>query len=308
MKLYPIHLTAAVALASLMLACGGKTETATGNTEAGTAQTTDTAKAGEDNKDTLTADAVTSATNVANSPTFNGVLVVSPDKLATVSSTMGGRIHRLYVMPGKAVSRGQVIATLDDPDFISLQQTYLEANAQLEYLKQEYSRQHALGTKDAASQKKVQQSKADYLAMKSRAMAAEAQLRALGVNLQQIKNGGIMTYLPITAPISGYVTNLNANTGKYIEEGSPICDVINKTSPLLQLTVYEKDLQLMTVGKELAFRVNGMGKKTFSATIISIDQAVDKTDYSIKAYARVKDAHQSFRPGMYVRAKIKGGV
>ena len=137
MKLYPIHLTAAVAMASLMLACGGKTETATGNTEAGTAQTTDTAKAGEDSKDTLTADAVTSATNVANSPTFNGVLVVSPDKLATVSSTMGGRIHRLYVMPGKAVSRGQLIATLDDPDFISLQQTYLEANAQLEYLKQE---------------------------------------------------------------------------------------------------------------------------------------------------------------------------
>ncbi|MGM9714481.1 MAG: efflux RND transporter periplasmic adaptor subunit [Prevotella sp.] len=308
MRPYPIYLAAAVMTASLLTACGGKTETATETPETETGAKADTTQAGKDSKDTLVADAVTSATNVANSPTFNGVLVVSPNQIATVSSTMGGRIHKLHVMPGKAVGKGQVIATLDDPDFISLQQTYMEASAQLEYLKQEYNRQHALGTKDAASQKKVQQSKAEYLSMRSRAMAAEAQLRALGVNTQPIRNGEIMTYLPVTAPIGGYVTNLTANIGKYVEEGSPICDIINKSSQLLQLTVYEKDLHLMTVGKELAFRVNGMGKKTFSATVISVDQAVDKTDYSIKAYARVKDAHPSFRPGMYVRAKIKGGV
>ena len=48
-----------------------------------------------------------------------------------------------------------------------------------------------------------------------------------------------------------------------------------------------------------------MGKSTFSATVISVDQAVDKTDYSIKAYAKVKDHNAMFRPGMYVRARMR---
>ena len=65
-----------------------------------------------------------------------------------------------------------------------------------------------------------------------------------------------------------------------------------------------RDLKLMKVGKTILFRVNGMGKTSFPATISSVDQAVDKTDYSIKVYARVKDSNPTFRPGMYVRAKL----
>ena len=44
---------------------------------------------------------------------------------------------------------------------------------------------------------------------------------------------------------------------------------------------------------------------TQMATVISVDQAVDKTDYSIKAYAKVKDHNAMFRPGMYVRARMR---
>ena len=75
---------------------------------------------------------------------------------------------------------------------------------------------------------------------------------------------------------------------------------------MLELTVYEKDIALMKVGDKLQFRVNGLGKSTFAATIVSIDQAVDKKDYSIKVYAKVSETNPQFRPGMYVRAKIAG--
>ena len=54
----------------------------------------------------------------------------------------------------------------------------------------------------------------------------------------------------------------------------------------------------------MQFRVNGMGKQTFVATIVSIDQTVDAKDYSVKVYARVKDVRPDFRPGMYVRARV----
>ena len=251
-------------------------------------------------------DAVTSATNVASSPTFNGLISVAPNRIATVSLTIGGRIHSLNVMSGKAVARGQVIATLDNPEFIELQQTYLESKAQLEYLEKEYLRQKTLGQGEATSQKRVEESRADYLSMKSRTEAAATRLKALGISPSSVCTNGIRPYLPVVAPIGGFVGNLSVNLGKYVEAGMPICDVVNKSNPMLELTVYEKDIALMKVGDKLQFRVNGLGKSTFAATIVSIDQAVDKKDYSIKVYAKVSETNPQFRPGMYVRAKIAG--
>ena len=296
-------MTAAIML--LLASCGSKDAVPGGTDTAQREAKGDTTETVAQAKDTTTVDAVTSATNVANSPTFNGLLMIAPDQQATVSSTIGGKIHSLKAMPGKAVTRGEVIAQLDNPDFIELQQTYLEASAQLEFLEQEYLRQKALGAKDAASQKRVQQSRADYLVMQSKLAASAIRLKALGISPQTIKTSGIMTYLPLKAPISGYITHLDVNLGKYVEAGTPVCEIIDKHSPLIQLTVYEKDLHLMAVGKNLEFRVNGMGKTTFSATIISIDQSVDKSDYSVKVYAKVRSTNADFRPGMYVRAKLK---
>ena len=169
----------------------------------------------------------------------------------------------------------------------------------------QYQRQLSLSANDAASQKKVQQSKAEYLSMHSRLSAAASRLKALGVNPASVKSNGIQPYLPVKAPISGFVTNLNVNLGKYLVAGDPVCDVINKSHPLIQLTVYERELDMMRIGRPVEFRVNGMGKKTFSASIVSIDQSVDAKDYSIKVYAKVLSSNGDFRPGMYIRAKLK---
>lgn len=287
------------ATALVMMSCGGKNEPSMAEMEE---------KADSVAADTVKTevDAVTSATNVANSPTFNGLISVAPNRFATVSLIIGGRIHSLNVMSGKAVARGQVIATLDNPEFIELQQTYLESKAQLEYLEKEYLRQKTLGQGEATSQKRVEESRADYLSMKSRTEAAATRLKALGISPSSVCTNGIRPYLPVVAPIGGFVGNLSVNLGKYVEAGMPICDVVNKSNPMLELTVYEKDIALMKVGDKLQFRVNGLGKSTFAATIVSIDQAVDKKDYSIKVYAKVSETNPQFRPGMYVRAKIAG--
>ena len=300
MKSYFVYLTAAL----MMAACSG------GNSSDVDSQTSDSVDKSDSveikaNADSVGIDGVSSATNVANSPTFNGVIMVSPQQNATVSLTMGGKVHSLKVMPGQAVARGQVIASIDNPEYIDLQQTYLDAFAQTEYLEKEYKRQSDLSANDASSQKKMQQSKAEYLSMHSRLSAAASRLKTLGVKPASVKLNGIQPYLLVKAPIDGFVTNLNVNLGKYLDAGEPICDVINKSQPLIQLTVYERELNLMRVGRPVEFRVNGMGKKTFSAQIVSIDQSVDAKDYSIKVYAKVMASNSDFRPGMYIRAKLK---
>ena len=206
-------------------------------------------------------DAITSATSRPNQVSFNGRIVLPPQRQATVALTIGGVIKNTSLLPGQHVTKNSVIATLENPEFITLQQTYLDSHAQTEYLRMEYERQKNLSAEQAASQKKFQQSKADYLSMKSRQDAAAAQLSLLGVNPETLLRDGIQPLLEVKAPISGYVVNVAMNMGKYINPGEALCEVIDKSAPMLCLTTYEKDLADMQIGSPVQFRVNGMGKQ-----------------------------------------------
>ena len=257
--------------------------------------------------DTVTTqvDGITSATSKPNQVSFNGTIVLPPQRQATVALTTGGVVKHTSLLPGQQVRQGALLATLENPDFIALQQTYLDSHAQAEYLQAEYERQKTLSTEQAASQKKFQQSKADYLSMKSKLEATAAQLTLLGIVPEELLKSGIQPLLQVKAPISGYISDVAMNIGKYIQPGEALCEVIDKSAPLLCLTTYEKDLADMKVGSPVQFRVNGMGKTVFKATLVSIGQKVDEVSRSLEVYARIDDVNQQFRPGMYVTARIQ---
>lgn len=254
--------------------------------------------------DTLQVDGVTSATAIASPASYNGTLVIPPHNFATVSLTMGGIVKNTSILPGTFVKKGAVLAVLENPEFISLQQSYLDSRAQLEYLEAEYKRQQALSKEEAASQKKCQQSKAEYLSMKSRVQAAAAQLGLLDINAESLLSSGIRPYLEVKSPISGYVGNVQMNLGKHIAAGDPLCDVIDKSQTMVKLIAYEKDLASLKVGSIVQFRVNGLGNHTFHATLVSVGQQVDDMSRSLEMYAVIKDASPLFRPGMYVTARM----
>ena len=255
-----------------------------------------------DSQDITARPAITQvAESVPSEPSVDSVEV---DGISSATACVW--VYSLFTdVPGDYVKKGSVVVSLENPDFITLQQTYLDAHAQTEYLEAEYKRQQRLSEQEAASQKRFQQSKADYLSMKSRQDAAAAQLAILGVSAGDLLEDGIQPYLEVKAPLSGYVAGLSINLGKYVNAGEPICDVIDKGETLLCLTAYEKDLADLSIGNQVQFRVNGMGKETFHAVLISIGQEVDETSRSLEMYARVKETNPRFRPGMYVSARVE---
>lgn len=281
-----------------LAACGSKQEAPTSTTETATQKAIAAA-------DTTQVDAMTTATSKPNQVSLNGTIVLPPQRQATVALSMGGVIKSTTLLPGQQVQKGAVIATLENPEFINLQQTYLESHAQAEYLCAEYDRQKSLSAEQAASQKKFQQSKADYLSMKSRLEATAAQLSLLGIAPETVLSNGIQPLLTVRAPIGGYISNVAMNIGKYIQPGEALCEVIDKSAPLLKLTTYEKDLADIKVGSSVQFWVNGMGKEIFNATILSIGQKVDEVNRSLEVYAQINEVNQQFRPGMYVTARVK---
>lgn len=250
-------------------------------------------------------DANSGATNVANPTMLNGTLIVPAENNITITLPMGGIIASFSHLPGAYIRKGETIAVLENVEFIDLQQGYLDAAAQCQFLETEYNRQKALLDEDATSQKRLQQSRADYLSMKSRREATSARLKMLGVVPEKLSAEGIASQLDVRAPQSGYISEVMVNQGKFVAAGEAICQIINKNQIYLNLIAYEKDLKTVHNGQQLEFRVNGLGDDTFTAVVTAIDQRVDPVNRSVKVYAKATQTHPEFRPGMYVTVQIK---
>ena len=114
----------------LLASCDSSNKQTENATEA---PSSDTAVVATALPDTVQVDGVTSATAIANPASFNGVLVIPPQNFATVTLSMGGIVKELSLLPGTYVRKGTLLGVLENPDFIDLQQAYLDSRAQLEY-------------------------------------------------------------------------------------------------------------------------------------------------------------------------------
>lgn len=290
-------------IAALLCACSSA-PTAPASTAASEAAATDSIAAAPAEEPAPEVDAASGATSVPNEPTFNGILVLPPQSRATVTLTMGGSIRSTTLLPGAYVKQGTVLATLENPEFIALQQSYLDSHVQYEFLRTEFLRQQTLAREEASSQKHFQQSKAEYLSMRSRMDAAAAQLALLGVDTTRLLAGGIIPYLDIKAPISGYAADVKMNIGRHFDVGEPLCEIVNKSDMMLRLTAYEKDLANLRAGDRVEFRVNGIEGETFHGVITMVGQQVNNENRSIDVYVRIEGQNPQFRPGMYAMARI----
>ena len=290
-------------IAALLCACSSA-PTAPASTAASEAAATDSIAAAPAEEPASEVDAASGATSVPNEPTFNGILVLPPQSRATVTLTMGGSIRSTTLLPGAYVKQGTVLATLENPEFIALQQSYLDSHAQYEFLRTEFLRQQTLAREEASSQKRFQQSKAEYLSMRSRMDAAAAQLALLGVDTTRLLAGGIIPYLDIKAPISGYAADVKMNIGRHFDVGEPLCEIVNKSDMMLRLTAYEKDLANLRAGDRVEVRVNGIEGETFHGVITMVGQQVNNENRSIDVYVRIEGQNPQFRPGMYAMARI----
>lgn len=285
----------------LIVACSSQNSTETTTAHAAS---TDTVSKSAVEEPAQEVNATSGATAAPNRTSFNGILVTTPQNHATVTLTMGGSIRSTSLLPGAYVKKGTVLVTLENPEFITLQQTYLDSHAQYEFLHSEFQRQQTLSREEASSQKRYQQSKAEYLSMRSRMDAAAAQLALLGVDTTSLLKNGIMPYLEIKAPISGYVADVKMNIGKHFSVGEPLCEIVNKSDMMLCLTAYEKDLVHLKIGDRVEFYVNGMDKQTFHGVVAMIGQQVNSENRSIEVYVRIAEQNAQFRPGMYATAQV----
>ena len=91
--------------------------------------------------------------------TLQGTIDVPPQSTISLSFPLGGYLKATRMLPGMRVKKGQVLAELEDIQFIQLQQDYLTAREKFELAQSEFVRQKDLNQHKASSDKVFQQAR-----------------------------------------------------------------------------------------------------------------------------------------------------
>lgn len=246
--------------------------------------------------------------NLATAIKANGLLSVPNQNKALVTSVTNGIIKTLTVQPGNYVNKGQVIATILNPEIAQLQQQSQTTQAQLTLAEQEYERQKELVAGDAAPLKNLQKAQAELNALKSTKRSQQMQLSALGIDQAATNNGRIVTSIPVRAPISGTVSEVSAQIGSNVDASTPIAQIVNNSQLHLDLFVFEKDLPKVKAGQRIHFTLTNSAGKEYDAQIYSIGTAFASQSKTIPVHAVVMGDKAGLIEGMNVTAIISIGT
>lgn len=236
----------------------------------------------------------------------NGYIDVPPDQKASVSVKLSGFVKSVTILPGDRITKGKVLFTLENPEFIQLQQEYLENHAQLKYLQSDYERQKALADENIASQKNFLKAESDYKVAHARVQGLEEKLKMLSVNIKSLEAGTIASVVHVYAPISGYVSKVNISLGVSVSPDEVAVELVDTDHMHAELQVFEKDVVDIRKGQKFLFRTAG-SDTWYDGEVYLVGKTIESAARTVSIHGHIHDEKNvpNLLPGMYLEAIIE---
>lgn len=236
--------------------------------------------------------------------TVRGEISAPPQNKISVTSLLGGHIKKITLHIGDRVKKGDVLATLENMQYIQLQQDFLSGKTKLAQLKNEAERQEQLSQTQASSQKQAEAARAEYENQKIQQKSLSEKLRLLDVDAELITPENMSGTLTLRSPINGFVTAVNTNIGQYVSGADVLMELVDPSDIHLSLQVFEKDLPYIEIGQELVAFTNTNPEKKYSGHIVLVGKSI-LPDKSVEVHGHFDSFPPGLIPGLYMNAEIK---
>jgi len=232
----------------------------------------------------------------------NGKLDVPPQNLVSISAPYGGFLKSTTLLQGMHVHKGEVIAQMEHPDYIQLQQDYLENKSTLTYLKNELDRQQELAKEEVNSRKTLQKAKTDFEVMQARVNGLRAKLELINIDVVKLEKGTMQKVVALTSPINGYVTKVNVNIGAFVTANTVLFEIVDTEHLHAEISVFEKDIHHIKIDQKVAFTLANETQERF-AKVHLIGREIND-DRTVRVHCHLNQEDKDLLPGMYLTAYI----
>ncbi len=291
-----------VSISVLLFACGNETKTEQKQTEK--THSTIVTLTNEQYKNAGVETGKLSTKNISSILKVNGKIDVPPQSMVSISVPLGGYLKSTKLLAGMHINKGEVLAVMEDAQYIQLQQDYLSAKAQFALTESEYNRQTALNQSKATSDKVFEQSKANYQTQLVLIKSLEEKLKLIGLHPNKLTAHNISNSINIYSPITGFVSAVNVNIGKYVNPSDVLFELVNPSDIHLALSVFEKDINKLSIGQKLFAYTNTNPDKRFLCEIILISKNLSNQN-SAEVHCHFEQYDKSLLPGMFMNAEIE---
>ncbi|NOU37985.1 MAG: efflux RND transporter periplasmic adaptor subunit [Ferruginibacter sp.] len=234
----------------------------------------------------------------------NGKIDVPPQSMISVSVPLGGYVKTTKLLPGMHIHKGEIIAVIEDQQYIQLQQDYLMASAKITFLENEYKRQRVLNKSQASSDKVYQLAESEYRTQSVLINATKEKLKLAGINVNRLSSNNITKSINIYSPINGYVSKVNVNIGKYVAPTDVLFELMNNDDLHLALKVFEKDLDKLFIGQKLIAYNNNIPDVKHACEILLIGKNLT-AEGNTDVHCHFENDDKTLVPGTYMNAEIE---
>lgn len=244
--------------------------------------------------------------NLSKNIKANGMLDVPPQNAVSISAPLGGFVKSTELLQGMHVNKGQVIVVMEHPDYIQLQQDYLDNKNQLEFQEQEYKRQQDLAKENVNALKALQQAKSNYFSIKVKVQGLLAKLKMININPTELEGGEIRSTISLTTPIEGYVAQVNINLGQHVNPTDVMFRIVDTHHLHAEAQVFEKDLPQLKIGELVRIKLTNESKERI-AKVFLIGKEIT-AERTVRVHCHLEGEDANLIPGTFFSAIIETGT
>jgi cobalt-zinc-cadmium efflux system membrane fusion protein len=234
----------------------------------------------------------------------NGMIDVPPQNKSSISTFIGGYITKTPLLIGNEVKKGQLLVTLQNPEYVEIQQNYLEVAEQLNYLKSEFNRQKTLFDEQITSEKNYLKAESNYKSNLAHYNGLRKKLQMMNISPKRVEQGQISSSINLYAPIDGYVTKVNVSNGSFVSPSDVIIEIVDTDHIHLELSVFEKDIMKVKKGQKIRFKIPEASDETFGAEVHLVGTTINNKNRQVQVHGHVDNEDANFIVGMFVEAEI----
>lgn len=252
--------------------------------------------------------------------TLPGIIALNLNRTAHISPFVSGKVESLSTDLGQKVVKGQLLLTLNSPEYAQAQAEFLQARAKLNLSREEFERAKRLFQKQAIEEKEFLRRKAEHEKLATEYGTLESILHSYGLDHEQIETLIINCQnlreendlcritnpmIPLYSPISGTVIFRQVVLGEHVNPGKTLLTISDLSRLWAILDAYEKDLPYIKEKAEIIIRTSLYPDRDFRGKIVTIGDIIDQKLRTIKIRAEVDNSSQLLKPNMYIQALIE---
>jgi membrane fusion protein, heavy metal efflux system len=230
-------------------------------------------------------------------------VVVPADKEVLISSSQPGLVAQLPVNIGDRVSKGQLLAQLNSPSLVGLQQAFLTANNDLNLYSLEQRRDQKLWQEGAIAERRWQETQMMHGNKSAKADEARQLLALAGMSAAEIKQLAqthkLDDCLTVRSPINGVVLERLATLGARLDIQAPLYRIADLSELWLEINVPQERLNSLHLGDQVRLE-----NSDIAAKLTLLGQSVNRDNQTVLARAVIDGKSSGLRVGQNVNVQV----